>query len=67
MTWSFNDVTEEFENEIGDSEVGDESVDERCNVDGEPMTEHFKIDTPNTSTHGSFDDRVELVAPLNPT
>jgi hypothetical protein len=30
MTWSFDhDVMEEFENEIGDSEDGDESVDER--------------------------------------
>ena len=48
---------EEFEDETGDSEVGDESVDENCNVEGTPMTEHFKIDTPNTSTHGNFDDR----------
>ena len=58
MTWSFDhDVMEEFENEIGDSEDGDESVDERCNVEGTPMTEHFKIDTPDTSNHGNFDDR----------
>ena len=45
MTWSFNDVMEEFESEIDDSE----SVDERCHVEGTPVTEHFKIDTPDVS------------------
>ena len=50
MTWSFDhDVMKEFENDIGDSGVSDESVDENCHVEGTPMTEHFKIDTPNIS------------------
>ena len=57
MTWSFDDdIMAEFEDEIGESGVDDEFVDEKRNVEGTPMTEHFDIDTSpdrDASTHGS--------------
>ena len=59
MAWSFdNDLMAEFEDAIEESGVDDEFVDEKCHVEGTPMTEHFNIDTSpdrNTSMHGNFD------------
>ena len=61
MTWAFdNDLMAEFEDEIGESGVDDEFVDEKCHVEGTPVTEHFDIDTSpdrSDSMHGSFDGR----------
>ena len=61
MTWAFdNDLMAVFEGKIGESGVDDELDDEKCNVEGTPMTEHFNIDISpdrNTSMHSSFDGR----------
>ena len=54
MTWSCDNDLAEFEDEIGESGVDDEFVDEECHVEGTLMTEHFCIDTSpdrNTSMH----------------
>ena len=60
-TWpSDNNLMAEFEDEIEEPEYDDEFVDEECNVEGTPKTEHFNIDASpdrNNSTHSNFDAR----------